>query len=139
MAAVPELDSAVARAFEAFPPTIRPKLLALRQLIFEVAGSTEGVGPITETLKWGEPAYLTAASGSGTTIRIGWKAAAPTRYAMYLHCRTSLVDRFRTLVPNELQFEGNRAIVFDESERLPRKPLSMCIAMALTYHRSKRS
>ena len=112
--------------------------MALRQLIFEIAEATEGVGPIRETLKWGEPAYLTEATGSGTTIRLGWKAAAPTRYAMYFHCRTHLVDSFRALFP-ELRFEGNRAIVFDESDEVPQEPLSVCIAMALTYHRDKKA
>lgn len=137
MTATPEPGPRVARAFEAFPPAVRPKLLALRRLIFETAESTEGVGPITETLKWGEPAYLTEASGAGTTIRLGWKAAAPTRYALYLHCRTSLVDDFRALFPDALSFEGNRAIVFEQSDPLPREPLALCIAMALTYHRRK--
>lgn len=126
------------RVIESFPPAIRPKLLALRRLIFETAASTEGVGPVTETLKWGEPAYLTDASGSGTTIRIGWKPAAPTRYAMYFHCRTGLVDRFRELFPDEFGFERNRAIVFEQSDTVPRAPLSMCIAMALTHHRTKK-
>ena len=124
----------MAQVFESAPPALRPKLLALRKLIFEVAAATEGVGPLTETLKWREPAYLTAASGSGTTLRIGWKSAAPTRYGLYVHCRTSLVDEFRTLFPSELRFDGNRAIVFDQSERVPPEALSKCIAMALTYH-----
>jgi hypothetical protein len=67
----------------------------------------------------GEPAYLTEASGSGTTIRIGWKADAPTRYAMYFHCRTRLVDRFRDMFSDEFRFEGNRAIVFEQSDTVP--------------------
>ena len=139
MITIPDPDPRVAEAFGSFPSAIRPKLLALRQLVFETAEATEGVGPITETLKWGEPAYPTEAIGSGTTIRIGWKAAAPTRYAMYFHCRTRLVDRFRDLFPNELSFEGNRAIIFEHSDTVSREPLSVCIAMALTYHRSKKS
>ena len=139
MVTIPIPDPKVAAVFESFPPAIRPKLLALRQLIYETAQSTEGVGPLTETLKWGEPAYLTEASGSGTTIRIGWKAAAPTRYAMYFHCRTHLVDTFRSLFPSEFRFDGNRALVFEDSDPMPRQPLSNCIAMALTYHRNKTS
>lgn len=139
MVTIPKLDPRVAQAFESFPSDIRPKLLALRQLIFETAAATEGVGPLSETLKWGEPAYLTEATRSGTTVRIGWKAAAPTRYAMYVHCQTHLVDRFRSLFGDELAFEGNRAIVFERSDTLPKQPLSVCIAMALTYHRNKKS
>ena len=133
---VPVLDPTVAKVFETFPATIRPKLMALRKLIFETAAATNGVGPITETLKWGEPAYLTVASKSGSTIRIGWKKSSPRNYAMYFHCQTNLVDSFRTLFPTELNFEGNRAIVFYEFDAVPIAPLAACIAMALTYHRN---
>ena len=66
-------DTAVARAFEACPAPARARLLALRELIFRTAAETPGMGGFDETLKWGEPAYLTAASKSGSTIRIGWK------------------------------------------------------------------
>ena len=52
------------------------RLMTLRALIFDVAAKTDGVGALDETLKWGEPAYLTR-SKSGSTIRLGWKASAP--------------------------------------------------------------
>lgn len=133
----PDLPPAVAEAFAAAPPALRPRLLALRDLIFETAAETEGVGPLTETLKWGEPAYLTEASRSGTTLRIGWKPAVPTQYGLYVHCQTNLIDSFRGLFPEALRFQGNRAILFEQSEDLPRDPLALCIAMALTYHRKK--
>ena len=135
----PPLDQTVAQAFDAYPPNMRRKLLALRKLIFETAAATEGVGVLTETLKWGEPAYLTSASKSGSTIRVGWKKSAPKRYAMYFNCQTDLMDTFRTLFPDEFDFEGNRAIVFEESDRVPSDSLSVCIAAALTYHRNKKS
>jgi hypothetical protein len=136
-AAKPFENEAVARAFENYPPEIRRKLLALRKLIFKTAFLTEGVGELEETLKWGEPAYLTSRSKSGTTIRIGWKKSSPSQYAMYFHCQTNLVDRFRTLFPTEFKFEGNRAIVFHVSDAVPVDSLGFCIAAALTYHRDK--
>lgn len=135
---IPPLDPAVAKVFASFPPTIRPKMMALRRLILETAAATDGIGPITETLKWGEPAYLTSASKSGSTIRIGWKKSEPRRYAIYFHCQTNLVDTFRALFPDAFNFEGNRAIVFEESDTLPSDPLAICIAAALTYHRNKK-
>jgi len=135
----PPLDPAVAKVVGSFPPAIRSKVMALRSLIFETAAATAGVGPITETLKWGEPAYLTEASKSGITIRIGWKASAPTRFALYVHCQTNLVDTFRSQFSEVLKFDGNRAIVFDVAAPLPEAPLSICIAASLTYHRSKKA
>lgn len=128
----------VALVFASYPPKFRRKLLALRSLIFEVARSTEGVGALEETLKWGEPAYLTSESGSGTTVRIHWKKSAPIRYGMYFHCQTTLVERFRALFPHDFEFEGNRAIVFGEDDTFDAEKLSVCIAAALTYHRDKK-
>ena len=42
----------------------------LRRLIMETASETEGVGPLEETLRWGQASYLTTASGSGSMIRM---------------------------------------------------------------------
>ncbi len=132
-----EMPPDVAAAFAAFPPAIRERLMAVRQLIFETAAATPGVGALTETLKWGEPAYLTTASKSGSTIRLGWKPAAPGRYAVYVDCKTTLVETFRTLAGDQLTFEGARAILF-EAAAPPPGILSACLARALTYHLSKR-
>lgn len=86
----------VSQVFASCPPKIRKKLLALRERIFSTAADMDGVGKIEETLKWGEPAYLTTESKSGSTIRIGWKKSAPSHYAMYFNCQTSLIETFRS-------------------------------------------
>lgn len=132
-----ELNAPVEEVFLAYPPAIRAKLYALRKLILKTAARTDGVGPLTETLKWGEPAYLTEQPRTGSTIRIGWKASRPTHYAMYFNCQTTLVDTCRTLFP-ELAFEGNRAVLFDAARKLPVDAASRCIELALTYHLAKR-
>ena len=127
----------VAKVFASYPANVRRNLLTIRELIFSLASSIEGVGKIEETLKWGEPAYLTSMSKSGSTIRIAWKKSAPLQYAMYFNCQTNLIDTFRSLFRSEFKFEGNRAIVFDVSEKVPIDSLRICIAAALTYHRNK--
>lgn len=123
----------VAKVFAAYPEMMRQKLLALRALILEVAANTDGVGPLEETLKWGEPSYLTSASKSGTTIRI--HSAGPDRYGLYVNCRTNLIDTYRSLYPGDLVYEGDRAVVLALDAPLPVEPLDHCIALALTYHR----
>ena len=65
------VDPKVEAAFNVFPPAVRKKLIQLRMLIFDTANKTEGVGELEETLKWGQPSYLTKKSKSGSTIRIG--------------------------------------------------------------------
>jgi hypothetical protein len=121
-----------------YPPKIRRKLFVVRELIFKTAAGIPGVGRLEESLKWGEPAYLTTDSGSGSTVRLGWVRSKPTLFAVYFNCNTTLVDTFRTLYPTGLRFEGNRAIVFAEDDELPFADLSACIAASLTYHRDKR-
>ena len=124
----------VATTFERYPLAMRKKLMSLRTLIFDVAEHTEGVGALDETLKWGEPAYITAQSKSGSTIRIAWKPARPTQYAMYFNCQSTLVDSFKTMFPTAFKFEGNRALVFDKGDKVPVEALRICVAMALTYN-----
>lgn len=127
-------DPAVARKFASYPPAARRKLLELRALILATAAATKGVGELHETLKWGEPAYLTEDSGSGSMVRIDWKARAPGQVAMYFLCQTTLVDTFRTLFPEDFRFEGNRALLFALDERVRKRSLAYCIAASLTYH-----
>jgi len=130
-------DSAVASVFKAYPPRIRSKLMALRELVFDAAEMTTGVGPLTETLKWGQPSYLTEETGSGTTVRID-RLKAGDGYAAYFHCQSGLVEQFREIYPDTFRYEGNRAIVFDAGDRVPAKALRHCIALALTHHVRKK-
>lgn len=124
--------------FESYPRHIRPKLEFLRSLIFEVAANTPTVGKLEETLKWGEPSYLTSESKSGTTIRIDWKAKTPDQYAMYFNCKTTLVEDYRSLFGDTLAFGGNRAILFGVNDSLPENEVRACIGMALNYHVDKK-
>ena len=57
-------DPQVAAHFAAYPAAVKKKMLSLRELIFEVAAQSPAMGALEETLKWGEPAYLTAQSKS---------------------------------------------------------------------------
>ena len=131
-------DAKVAAAFSSYPARIRTKLLALRRLIIETARTTDGVGPLEETLKWGQVSYLTSESKSGSTIRIDQVKSVPDRYALYFHCQTNLVETFRELYP-ELAYGGNRCILLDATKEPPKDALRHCVALALTYHASKRS
>lgn len=126
----PEVES----VFAAYPEKLKTKLLQLRQLIFETASELESVGPLEETLKWGQPSYLTSQSGSGTTIRIDRIAKHDGRYGLFVHCQTSLLESYRELYPDVLTYEGKRCIEFDAEEDPPRDVLKNCIALALTYH-----
>ena len=131
------MPAMVAAVFAAFPAGVRARLLEVRDLVFETAADIEGVGPLRETLKWGEPAYLTEATRSGSTIRLGWFRSSERDCAVLFNCRTTLVDDFRERFPGVFVYEKNRAIVLDAIKPLPKAPLSSCLGMALTYHRRR--
>ena len=133
----PPMAADIAAAFDAFPEPIRHRLLDIRRLIFQTAAETEGVGAVTETLKWGEPAYLTLASGSGSTIRLGWIPSSARDCAVLFNCRTILVETFRARFPDVFGFEKNRAILLDPAAPLPQTELSICLRMALIYHKRR--
>jgi Arc/MetJ-type ribon-helix-helix transcriptional regulator len=134
---LPPIPADVAAAFDAFPEAIRRRLLDVRRLLFQTADETEGVGPLTETLKWGEPAYLTLASGSGSTIRLGRAPSSAHDGAVLFNCRTTLVEAFRGQFPDVFRFEKNRAILLGTATPLPETELSICLRIALTYHKRR--
>ena len=127
-------NTTVSEAFDRYPADINKAMLTLRQLILNTATETDGVTSLEETLKWGEPSYLTK---GGSTIRIDWKQSNPNEYAMYFNCQSKLIDTYRELYSDVLSFEGNRAIVFKVGSELPVNELKHCISLALTYHKVK--
>jgi len=138
LAAPPALPPDVAASLAACPAAARAHVSALRGLIYETAADHPAVGELTETLKWGQPSYLTEKSKSGTTIRLGWAETGAT-VSLFVHCQTSLVGEWRERYGDALTFVGNREISIPTDTDLPRAPLQHCVAMALTYHSRKAS
>ncbi len=126
----PQVDN----VFANYPEHIRTKLLDLRELILHTAEELEDVSKIEETLKWGEPSYLTK---NGSTLRIDWKSKKPDQYAMYFKCTSRLVETFRSIFKTTFKYEGNRAIVFNLDDEIPVQELKECIKATLIYHKVK--
>lgn len=130
---------AVAAVFAGCPQPARARLMALRRLIFEVAAATPGVGALAETLKWGQPSYATVATGAGSPIRID-RLKGGTGQALFFHCQTDLVETFRHLYPEVLEFAGSRSITLAAPlDARQEAALRHCVALALTYHARKRA
>ena len=118
------VDPKAEAVFEKYRGEIKLKLLKLRKLIIDSAIEIDGIQQLEETLKWGEPSYLTK---KGSTIRIDWKPRTPNQYAIYFKCTSKLVETFRTVFREQFKFEGNRAILFQLDESVPEKELKTCI------------
>lgn len=127
-------DPSVKAVFESYPQVIREALEDLRETILGVGDLIQGVGPLEETLKWGQPAYRFRSPDCGATIRIGTQAAG-TEYGLFLHNQTTLIDDLKALYRNRLRFSDDRAVVFAVGEVPPVEPLKHCIALALTFGR----
>jgi hypothetical protein len=128
-------DPRVASVFENYPDHVRKSLEYLRDLILETARETREISQIEETLKWGEPSYLTK---QGSTLRIDWKEKQPDQYSMFFKCTSKLVPSFKNAFPDDLfSFEGNRAIIFRLDDQIPVPELKKCIRAALLYHQVK--
>jgi uncharacterized protein YdhG (YjbR/CyaY superfamily) len=128
-------DPKVEKVFANYPDEVREKMLELRALILETAREMESITVLEETLKWGEPSYI---AKHGSTLRMDWKEKKPDQYAMYFKCTSRLVETFRTVFKNEFDYEGNRAIVFQMDDLVPKKELKECIKATLAYHRVKK-
>jgi hypothetical protein len=122
--------------FQAYPKEIGIKLMYLRGLIIKTATENPTIFELEETLKWGEPSYLTK---KGSTIRIDWKAKTPNQYAMYFKCTSKLVPTFKEVYGDIFRYEKNRAILFNLDEKIPENELKSCIELALTYHSVKKN
>ena len=128
------IDARMKEKFASYPSAVRKKLQHLRQLIIETAEETPAIDTLEETLKWGEPSYI---SNIGSTIRIDWKAKTPDQYAIYFKCTSTLVATFRMVYASDFNYEKNRAILFSMKDIIPKEKLKSCIAAALQYHKVK--
>jgi hypothetical protein len=117
--APPEMPATVAEVFGAYPAEIQSKLRRLRRIILDTAAKMDGVGPVEETLKWKQPAYLTKA---GSTIRID--QTKDNGVAMYF-------------IYPELDYDGNRAILLGARDKIPEDALRHCVSLALTYRKRR--
>ncbi|PWW01584.1 uncharacterized protein DUF1801 [Hoeflea marina] len=122
----------VAAGFDRHAAPLRDRLLALRALVFDTAASRPEIGPLLESLKWGEPSYTPERRRVGSSVRLG--ARTDGSVALCFICHTNLVETFRGLYSDDLCFEGNRAIICAPDAPLAAEPLGHCIALALTWH-----
>jgi hypothetical protein len=127
------MNQAVKNRFEEYPQNARARLTELRNFVFEIASELK-LGDVEETLKWAEPSYSVKA---GSPIRMDWKLKSPNNYYLFFNCQTKLIDTFRELYGETLEFEGNRAIVLLLSEPLPKASIKHCLELALSYQQRK--
>jgi len=121
-----------------YPVEFREKILQIRELIIEKFSENQALSELTETLKWNEPSYLPKTKNIGTTVRLAWLKSKPNQFGIYFNCQTDLIKKIKLLYGDTFSYEGNRALIFNKNDKLPKRALKDCINMALTYHISKK-
>ena len=127
------MNELVKSHFNEYPNSVRIRIEELRTVLLNTACELE-LGQVEESLKWGEPSYSAKA---GSPIRMDWKPKSPDKYYIFFNCQTKLVDTFRELYGELLEFDGNRAIVLSVSEPLPETAIKHCLELGLTYQKRK--
>ncbi|OUS33747.1 hypothetical protein A9Q94_18555 [Rhodobacterales bacterium 56_14_T64] len=128
----PFASAKVEKAFDLEDAEARRGLLALRALIFDIAAELPAVGRIEEALRWGQPAYLTPDSKSGSTLRLGVPKGA--RFGVFVHCQSELIPEYLKTFPAWDRVEGTRAVLFDHPSEVEPLRHGWLIKRALTYH-----
>lgn len=122
-----DMTADVKAAFDGMPAG----LLRLRDLIFDVASGLPEIGDLSETLRWGQPAYVTS-KRAGASLRLGVPKSGS--FALYTHCQTPLIADFAMAFPKMDKIEGARAILFDDPSQIDPIRHGMLIKSVLTYH-----
>ena len=129
-----ETDPAFEAKMADYPATVRGKLEFLRELVINTATACPEIEKLEETLKWGEPSFVTK---NGSTLRMDWKIKTPDQYQMYFKCTSRLVETFKIVFGNVFEYEKSRAIIFQLDQEVPVPQLEKCIKATLTYHKVK--
>lgn len=122
----------VKAAYDAFGQKQRVIALILRELVFEVAMDTPQAGEVEETLKWGQPSFITPKTKSGSTLRIGVTKSGDT--GLYAHCGTSIISDYAATFPGDDRIDGNRGVLFSTADDIAKDRLRHLIRHGLTYH-----
>ena len=134
----PPLPRDVKTVVRTYPSAARSRFMDIREIVFAAAADTPETGPLTETLKWGQPAYLTEVTQSGATLRVAWNQRDPDRIGIFLNCRSSLVENIRTLYPGTFEIEGTRGLKLALDKPLPKQAIDHVARLSQSYHRRKR-
>lgn len=114
----------------------RHQVHELRALIVDAAAQVPSIGPLEESVKWGQPSFAPKRANVGSSVRIEERANGD--HALMFICTTGLVDQFRDLYSDVLTFDGKRAIVLPQGAMPDREALQHCIQLALTHKLRKR-
>ncbi len=117
----------------AWPEPAQAHLWRCRTLFHEVAAA-RAIGPLSESLKWGQPAWRPARPRTGSTLRLDWSAALPDRLCLLVDCKTDLAARLAQLYPALGPNDLRRRIALRLDAPFPEQAIAHLAEMTFTYH-----
>lgn len=120
----------IAETIKDWPPQAQERFCQLRDLILAACPDTD----LIETLKWGEPAWLPAKRGVGSTLRVAWKAARPDQIGLFVNCKTTLCARVQEIYPKSFSYDGHRALRIDLSGPVDVQAIDHLARLTFHYH-----
>jgi hypothetical protein len=132
-----DLPAPLKDVFDTWPENAARMARHCRTLFLEAARAVDA-GPLSESLKWGQPAWRPAQARVGSTLRIGWNAETPGQLALFVDCKTDLATRMRAIHPDLAGNDGRRRLALDLAAPVPRRAVSHLAEMTFTYHRTRR-
>ena len=130
------MPSAFLDQIRRWPEPAQSRLQTMRALFHDVAAMAD-IGPLDESLKWGQPAWRPLTPRTGSTLRLNWSEAAPGSIMAYVDCKTDLAGQMQTRFPNLPGNDGRRALQFDIAANND-DALWHLAHLTFTYHRAKR-
>ncbi|WP_299768522.1 hypothetical protein [uncultured Tateyamaria sp.] len=122
---------------ENWPDEAQTHFLRLRSIVHDVATSAD-IGPLDESLKWGQPAWRPKRPRVGSTLRVDWSPTTPNRLMAFVDCKTDLAAQMDNRFPQQFHNDGRRALGFDLDAPLDEDAVWQLAHITLTYHRAKR-
>ncbi len=108
----------------------------IRTVILDAAAQA-GAGPLSESLKWGQPAWRPTRPRQGSTLRLMWQDRSPQSLALYVDCKTTLAETMREIYPTEFEYEKNRGLHLRLDSPLPMQAIEHLARLTFTYHRRR--
>jgi len=114
-----------------WPQQAQQHLLAARTIAFDVAQDKPST-QLTESLKWGEPAWRPLKGG--TTLRMSWKAER-SALGLFVDCKTDLCARMQHDFPEAFDYAAPRALYLATDAAFPKDALRHLAKMTFRYKR----
>ena len=119
-----------------WPTPVQQRLLSMRGAFHDVAAAA-GIGPLEESLKWGQPAWRPSRARTGSTLRLNWSETTASMLLAYVDCKTDLATQMQIRFP-EIPSDGRRELRFS-LDRDDDDAIWQLAHLTFTYHAAKRA